>query len=61
VRGETAAQVQAALAEARALVRFGPAGGALLHASAARERRVSAVRVGKALVSPRATQITGDL
>lgn len=61
VRGETAAQVQAALAEARGLVRFGPAGGALLSARAARERRVSAARIDKILVVPRATQMTGDL
>jgi hypothetical protein len=61
VRGETGLQVEAALAEARALVRFGPSGGALLHATAARERRVSATRVDKVLVSARATQITGDL
>lgn len=61
VRGETGLQVQAALAEAKALVRFGPAGGALLRAAATSERRVSVARIDKGLVSPRATQMTGDL
>jgi len=61
VRGETSTQVQAALAEARALVRFGPAGGALLHATATSERRVSAARIDKIRVAPRATQMMGDL
>jgi|GEM_PF-6786015 len=57
VRGQTPAQIHAALREFRAMAAFGPAGAALLRTTQTRERRLANAQVPKNLVSVRATQI----